>query len=183
MIVAETGEKTSEDDTSKCVFSIGDFGRFVGFLRRYGELKETQTTPSPSTEEKEEEEEEAQSSSTEIKDECLICMGSVERIVLPCLHAMCENCLKKWVLEYKDCPFCRTSYNDTKNRERNQWMIEDWSRKHMQGDAWDLECRIQEHWHQKRIFQEVDPDLWIRLRIPSVSTSPQDEEDDGFVRI
>mmetsp|Transcript_33616 Transcript_33616/g.77567 ORF Transcript_33616/g.77567 Transcript_33616/m.77567 type:complete len:80 (+) Transcript_33616:955-1194(+) len=61
--------------------------------------------------------------------------------------------------------------------------IEDWSRKHMQGDAWDLECRIQEHWHQKRIFQEVDPDLWIRLRIPSVSTSPQDEEDDGFVRI
>lgn len=47
--------------------------------------------------------------------DCSICLFEKMKIVLPCMHAFCENCITDWLSKQKQCPMCRSSIHDGLN--------------------------------------------------------------------
>ena len=57
---------------------------------------------------------------------CIICFcefkNEDELMILPCMHFFHENCINKWILKEKNCPFCKTIFGkkNEENDESNQ---------------------------------------------------------------
>jgi hypothetical protein len=81
-------------------------------------------------------------------DECAICMSRSQETVLPCLHGVCSICEKKWVETHMDCPFCRKQYKNARRRKRDQWQMENWSKKDAEKDMVELQQQIHSFWQQ-----------------------------------
>lgn len=43
------------------------------------------------------------------EEECVICMDRKARIILPCSHSYCEECIEAWQDFHRSCPMCRAS--------------------------------------------------------------------------
>ena len=48
--------------------------------------------------------------------ECQICLENFRKgckiLVLPCEHAFCASCIRKWLFNHRTCPVCRFEFPD-----------------------------------------------------------------------
>lgn len=53
--------------------------------------------------------------------ECVICMSEEADEILPCTHAFCSACIKKWSLSSRECPICRRECRE----DQDAWVLTD----------------------------------------------------------
>ena len=171
---------------SHSVCSLTTFCKFAKLVRRYNELVEAQLATEPGS---------------RPATECRICMESTDLTLLPCLHAMCDKCVKHWVQTRKSCPFCRQEYKGS--RRDHDWnvssvklvrwfaglshpmflQIENINPKEIESNMGDIAIDLQKLWHQERTFQEVSPDTWVQIRSSDKSTRTSSQRVDDFTLV
>jgi hypothetical protein len=111
---------------------------------------------------------------------CLICQDNSENAILPCGHALCESCEKRWVKARLVCPFCRHQYSSAKEVSSDGYHVAEWSESDLDNDIAALDARVTEFW---KTVKCTNKDALLATYVTVPRTIRFLPEQDGFVVI
>jgi hypothetical protein len=116
---------------------------------------------------------------------CLICQNNSENALLPCGHALCETCEKRWVRAQLTCPFCRHQYSSSKQIASGGYHIAEWSESDLDNDIAALNEQIMEFWKTVKCHQpmSINKDALFAAYVAVPRTIRFLPEQDGFIVI
>jgi hypothetical protein len=116
---------------------------------------------------------------------CLICQNNSENAILPCGHALCEACEKRWVRVQLVCPFCRHQYLSAEQVASDGYHVAEWSEGDLDNDIKALDRRVKEFWKTVKRNQptSTDKDALLATYVPAPRTIQFLPEQDGFIVI
>jgi hypothetical protein len=116
---------------------------------------------------------------------CLICENNSENAILPCGHALCEACEKRWVRERLVCPFCRHQYSSAKQVAAGGYHVAEWSESDLDNDIAALDAQVKEFWKTVKCNQPMstNKDALLAKYVPAPRTIRFLPEQDGFIVI
>jgi hypothetical protein len=116
---------------------------------------------------------------------CLICQNNSENAILPCGHALCESCEKRWVRARLTCPFCRHQYSSAKEVASDGYHVAEWSESDLDNDIAVLNARVKEFWKTVKRNQPIstNKDAFLATYTPAVRAIQFLPEQDGFIVI
>lgn len=116
---------------------------------------------------------------------CLICQNNSENAILPCGHALCEACEKRWVRARLTCPFCRHQYASAKEIASDGYHVAEWSESDLDNDIAALNARVTEFWKTVKRNQPLSTnrDALLATYVSAPRTIRFLPEQDGFVVI
>jgi hypothetical protein len=116
---------------------------------------------------------------------CLICANNSENAILPCGHALCEACEKRWVRARLLCPFCRHQYSSAQQVVSGGYHVAEWSESDLDYDIAALNAQIMEFWGTVKCHQPIttNKDALLATYIAVPRTIRFLPEEDGFIVI
>jgi hypothetical protein len=116
---------------------------------------------------------------------CLICQNNSENAILPCGHALCESCEKRWVRARLTCPFCRHQYSSAKEVASDGYHLAEFSESDLDNDIAVLNTRVKEFWKTVKRNQPMGTNKGALLATytPAPRTIRFLPEQDGFIVI
>jgi hypothetical protein len=116
---------------------------------------------------------------------CLICANNSENAILPCGHALCETCEKRWVRARLVCPFCRHQYSSAKQVASDGYHVAEWSESDLDNDIAALNAQVMEFWKTVKCHQPMgtNKDALLATYVAVPRTIRFLPEQDGFIVI
>jgi hypothetical protein len=116
---------------------------------------------------------------------CLICQNNSENAILPCGHALCEACEKRWVRKRLVCPFCRHRYSSAKQVASGGYHVAEWSESDLDSDIAALDEQVREFWKTVQCNQptSTSKEALLATYLPAKRTLRFLSEQDGFIVI
>lgn len=116
---------------------------------------------------------------------CLICQNNSENAILPCGHALCEACEKRWVRAQLVCPFCRHQYSSAEQVAADGYHVAEWSESDLDNDIAALDARVKEFWNTVKRNQPMSTykDALLATYVAAPRTIRFLPEQDGFIVI
>jgi hypothetical protein len=93
--------------------------------------------------------------------------------ILPCGHALCEACEKRWVRKRLVCPFCRHRYSSAKQVASGGYHVAEWSESDLDSDIAALDEQVREFWKTVQCNQptSTSKEALLATYLPAKRTS------------